>query len=230
MIQLIGHRGYPALYPENTMLSFQKAIGSGCDGIELDLQLTKDNKVVVIHDQTLGRTTNGKGNVKDYTLKELKKLDAGRDQKIPSLEEVLKSFTEVVLVLELKSSGKDTFRLCKETIKLASKEKAQERSVFVSFSLSALKTIRELLPSAATGLIFSKPWPPMDNYHFLPKYINAICPRRDRLNGTVAEFSKQNKLALYVWTVDIEEEVREVKKFSVTGIVSNDPGRVRRFI
>lgn len=226
MIDLIGHRGYASVYPENTMLGFQKAKDAGCNGIELDLHLTKDNKVVVIHDKTLGRTTNGKGYVRDCTLKELKKLDAGEGERIPALEEVLKTFTKLKLLLELKDSGEDSVRLCKETIKLADRE----RCVFVSFSLDALKKIREIQPDAKTGLIFSRPWPPMDELDFLPRYITAVCPRRDRLDGIVSEFAKQNRLALYVWTVNTEEEVREIKRYGVTGIVSDNPGEVKKFI
>lgn len=230
MIQLIGHRGHPALYPENTILGFQKAFESGCNGIELDLRITKDNKVVVIHDKTLDRTTNEKGLVRDYTLKELKTLDAGKGEKIPELSEVLKIFNKELLLLEIKDSSEDSLRLCKETLKLVNGEKDRERIIFVSFDLDSLKTIRKIQSDAVTGLIFSKVWPPMNALDFLPMYINAICPRRDRLDKNTTEFAKQNRLALYVWTIDTEEEVKKVMKYSVTGIVSNDPGRIRNLI
>ena len=74
---LIGHRGYPARYPENTLASFEGAMQAGCDMIELDVTLTKDRKVVVIHDDTLDRTTTGKGPVRGHALAEIKRLDAG---------------------------------------------------------------------------------------------------------------------------------------------------------
>lgn len=230
MVQLIGHRGYPALYPENTILSFQKAFESGCNGIELDLRITKDNKVVVIHDKTLDRTTNGKGLVKDYTLKELRTLDAGKGEKIPELSEVLKVFNKELLLLEIKDSLEDSLRLCRETLKLVDGEKDLERIIFVSFDLDSLKTIRKMRPEAKTGLIFSKVWPPIDAPYFLPMYINAICPRRDRVDVNTASFALHNRLALYVWTIDTEEEVKKMLKYGVTGIVSNDPGRIRKYI
>ena len=76
MTKFFGHRGYSGKYPENTLLSFEKAIEAGVDGIELDVQFSKDGELVIIHDETLERTTTGKGWVKDHTLEELKSLDA----------------------------------------------------------------------------------------------------------------------------------------------------------
>ena len=86
----IAHRGASGYEPENTLRSFRKAIELNSDAIELDVQLTKDHKLVVIHDETVNRTTNGKWKVSELTLKELKKLDAGKGEKIPTLEEVIK--------------------------------------------------------------------------------------------------------------------------------------------
>ena len=93
-MKVIAHRGYSGKYPENTMLSFQKAVEAGCDGIELDVQTTKDGVVVVIHDERVDRTTDGEGFVKDYTFEEIRKLNAAKlfphvtdFEPIPSLEE-----------------------------------------------------------------------------------------------------------------------------------------------
>ena len=74
MMKVFGHRGYSGMYPENTMLSFQKAAETGCYGIELDVQLTKDGRLVVIHDETIDRTTDGTGAVVDYTFEELRRF------------------------------------------------------------------------------------------------------------------------------------------------------------
>ena len=93
---IIGHRGYHAKYPENTLVSFEASIKAGVDMIELDVMLSRDRKLVVIHDANLARTTNGNGSVADFNLDELKQLDAGSwfdaqfaDQQIPDLSEVL---------------------------------------------------------------------------------------------------------------------------------------------
>jgi len=110
---LIGHRGYPARYPENTLASFKAAMEAGCDMIELDVTLTKDRKVVVIHDDTLDRTTTGKGPVKNRSLEEIKTLDAGgwfdarfATERVPELSEVLKLTTgRCLLNIEIKESA-----------------------------------------------------------------------------------------------------------------------------
>ena len=88
-MKIIGHRGYSAKYPENTLAAFQAAMDVGADMIEFDILLSKDNIPVIIHDDTLNRTTNGKGRVATYTLAELKKLDAGNGETIPTFEELL---------------------------------------------------------------------------------------------------------------------------------------------
>ena len=94
MIKVYAHRGYSGRFPENTMLAFQEAAKTGCDGIELDVQLTKDGQLVVIHDETIDRTTDGSGYVRDYTLEELRRFNAAAKwdgrfgfQPIPTFEE-----------------------------------------------------------------------------------------------------------------------------------------------
>lgn len=94
MTEVICHRGYSSRYPENTMLAFQKAIETGADGIELDVHLTRDGEVVVIHDELVDRTTDGVGFVKDFSLAELRRLNAAHGweiapQRVPTLEEYL---------------------------------------------------------------------------------------------------------------------------------------------
>ena len=118
MTKYFGHRGYSGKYPENTMLAFQKAIEAGAEGIELDVQFSKDGKLVVIHDETLDRTTTGNGLVRDYTLDELKALDASYTyqgqygvNRIPTLCEVLDymSDKDAFTNIELKTGVYDIF-------------------------------------------------------------------------------------------------------------------------
>lgn len=217
MTELIGHRGYSARYPENTILSFKKAVEIGCDGTELDVRLTKDNKVVVIHDKDLERTTNGKGPVAQHTLKELKRLDAGRGEKIPTLEEVLAEIGDIKLLIELKEY---TERICTETVKVAGRRK---NTFFISFSTGAIQNIKNINQKLKTGLIFSKPLIEPERY---VKLIDAVCPRVDRLDSRIATFAKQYKFDLYVWTVDTAGELTKVLEYGVTGVVTNDPGEI----
>jgi len=89
MSKIIGHRGSCGEFPENTVLGIKEAIKNDVDGVEIDVRLTKDNQLVVIHDETVDRTTNGEGKVENLTLKEIKELDAGDGEKIPTLQEIM---------------------------------------------------------------------------------------------------------------------------------------------
>lgn len=221
MTELIGHRGYSARYPENTILSFKEAVGIGCDGIELDVRLTKDDKLVVIHDNRLERRTNGKGLVGEYTLKELKRLDAGRGQRIPTLKEVLAELKNIKFLIELKE---DSPKICSEVVKLAGKRK---NTIFISFSIDTIQNIKKINPVLRTGLIFSKPLIEPEKY---VRFINALCPRADRLDSQISMFAKQYKLDTYVWTVDTDSDLKRVLQYGVTGVVTNDPGEIGKFL
>ena len=109
--KIMGHRGAPADEPENTLRSFRRALAVGVAAVELDVQLTKDGRLAVIHDETLDRTTNGRGPVQDFTLAELKRLDAGRGEPVPSLEEVfdlVQGQAHLVVELPLDQDRKST--------------------------------------------------------------------------------------------------------------------------
>ena len=140
-IFVAGHRGFCAKYPENTMLSFKKAIEAGVDQIETDVRITNDHELVLIHDSSLERTTNGKGRVCDYTLAELKQLDAGNGEQIPTLRELLelvKDHPTITLDIELKEYPRGeweetAYRTCDMAIKMLEEYSFGERSVINSF-------------------------------------------------------------------------------------------------
>ncbi len=132
----IAHRGFSGVYPENTMLAFEKAIEVGCDGIETDVQLTKDGFLVICHDEQLDRTTTGTGLIKDFTLKELMNFDAGikfgeefKGLKIPTLEEFLKYVSDknIIINIEIKNSIVDYENIEEITYDLIKKYKLEER-------------------------------------------------------------------------------------------------------
>ena len=135
-----GHRGMKAFYPENTLLSFQKALDLKVDMLEIDLNLTRDKQIVVIHDNTLDRTTDGAGFVHDFTLAEIKKLDAGKwfaaefaGQRIPTLQEfceLIRPYPELLLNVEIKEKTPETVDLAMEILQ---SHDLIERSVFTCF-------------------------------------------------------------------------------------------------
>ena len=140
---ITGHRGAAKLEPENTRLSFQKAIDLGVDQIETDVHLTKDNHLVIIHDATVDRTTNGQGEIADLTLLEIRQLDAGKGERIPTLGEVIEWVRgKVILQIELK--GPDTA----EPVVRAVEQNGMEREVVLtSFVHDRLRKARQLNPN-----------------------------------------------------------------------------------
>ena len=150
-IFLWAHRGASSIAPENTISAFEKAIGLGADGIELDVQCTRDDSVIVMHDLTVDRTTNGKGYVKDLTYEYIKSLDAGgwfspsfAGEKVPTLSEVLEKFCgKALLVIELK--GNDHL-LPRKVINILKKYNAFENIILTSFNKFHLDSIKNIEP------------------------------------------------------------------------------------
>ena len=168
-----AHRGSSYEYPENTLLSFEKAAEvDGIKGIEFDVQLTKDGEIVVIHDEAIDRTTNGKGYVRDYTLSELKKLsitpsgngapfvdEEGNHLHIPTLKEVfdlLKPYCEkngLILNIELKNSVYPYEGMEKKVIELVAEYKLQENIIYSSFNHDSLAVVKDINPAAQTATL-----------------------------------------------------------------------------
>ncbi|MGM9926196.1 MAG: glycerophosphodiester phosphodiesterase [Bacillus sp. (in: firmicutes)] len=154
--EIYAHRGSAGTHPENTMAAFLEAERVGADGIELDVQLTKDNEIIVIHDEKVDRTTNGKGYVKDYTLRELKTLDASykfpqfkQSIVIPTLEEVFDFLltNSLMLNIELKNSILPYPGLEEKVIALINQYKLQERIILSSFNHYSLVHCYRLAPN-----------------------------------------------------------------------------------
>jgi glycerophosphoryl diester phosphodiesterase len=149
-----GHRGNPAEHPENTMRSFRSAIALGCDLIECDVHLSSDGRLVVIHDHTLDRTTNGTGLVRDYTAAELRKLDAGDGEKIPLLQEVIElAIGKVGLVIELKNLPPLYPGLEEKLVAMLRQLGALQECAAVSFNHAAIHELRKVEPSLQLGIL-----------------------------------------------------------------------------
>lgn len=144
-IIVAAHRGFSSKYSENTLLAFQKAVESGAHMIELDLRLSKDGVVVIMHDETIDRTTNGSGKISDYTLSELKTFDAGDGETIPTLEEFcesLKYHSDILYNIEIKPQEKGKEAVDK-VIKLLKEYRFIDRCVFTSFDSRLIEYIYE---------------------------------------------------------------------------------------
>lgn len=228
---IIGHRGVCRAAPENTLPSFQKAIDIGCDAIELDVNLTKDDKVIVIHDDTINRTTNGEGHVRNYTLSELQNFDAGSyfskeyaGTKLPTLEEVFQLImpTKLKIITELKGECPG---LEEKVVELIHKYKFEDRVVVSSYHHNYLLRVKEIEPKITTELdIFFT----LENVVKLAKSAKAdiLCPSHNFVEAMgkwrVLKL-RYNNIKLNTYTVDTEGEMFDMIKIGVDGIMTNHP-------
>ncbi len=163
MTMIFAHRGFSGYYPENTMLAFQKtAEETTADGIELDIQLTKDGEIVIMHDEKLDRTTNGSGWLKDYTLTELKTLSVGINvkgffprQTIPTLREYFDWLrtTKLITNIELKTSVFEYEGIEEKLIAMVKEYGLEEQIWYSSFNHYTIANIKKLMPEAKCGLL-----------------------------------------------------------------------------
>ncbi len=213
----VGHRGARAYEPENTLRSFRKAVELGVDAVELDVRMTKDGEIVVIHDAEVDRTTNGKGLVHDLTLQEIKQLVIEKDERIPKLEETLDFLDQKVKVLvELKETGFED-----KVVKLIKDRGLEEKVIVVSFLEDALRKIRQLSKEVETGLIYSRHKNPLKAA--LELEANYLLPLYRFTHSAEVKKAHENRLKVVVWTINDPEEVLEYMKKGVDGIVSDRP-------
>jgi glycerophosphoryl diester phosphodiesterase len=213
----IGHRGARAYEPENTLLSYKKALELGVDAVELDVRTTKDGQLVVIHDPEADRTTDGKGLVSELTLEQVKQFKTGKDQSIPTLEEALDFLDRKVRVLvELKETGYED-----KVLKLVQSKALEGNVIIVSFHEEALRKVRELNGQVETGLIYARHKNPVKAASDLKA--NYLLPLYRFTHTADVQKAHQNGLKVIVWTINKPEEAAEYIKKGVDGIPSDQP-------
>jgi len=221
-IKVFGHRGCAGLEPENTIRAFKRAIDLGVDLIEFDVRMTRDKKLVVIHDEKLDRTTNGIGFVKDFNFAEIRKFDAGKGEKIPSLEETINFLKnkKPIIVIEIKEP--ETTEKILEIIK---KEKLEDKVLIVSFWLDALKKLKKIDPKIKTGVLFGKK---VKNMISLIKEIKAdgLGLEYHSIDKEIVKDCHKENFKINAWTVNEFEDIRKMIKLGVDTISSNYPNRV----
>ncbi len=232
MTLIFGHRGSAGTYPENTMVSFIKTYEAGADGIELDVQMTKDGELVVIHDETVDRTTNGSGFVKDLVLDDILKLDASYKfqefsgtAKIPTLEEVLKwaaTLPSFLINIELKNGIVDYPMIEERTIELVQKYGMEKRTILSSFNHYSLVKCSKLSSEIETAILYMeglyKPWE-------YAKQVGAIGlhPHHYAVNQAIIESSKSNHVAVRPFTVNDEDCMLDLMKNGCTAFFTDFP-------
>ncbi len=216
---LIGHRGARAHEPENTLRSFKKGVSLGANAIEFDIRFTKDGKAVVIHDKEVDRTTNGKGLVKELTLAQLRKLDAGKGEKIPTLKEALQFAKSkgVTPCVELKE--KTNVKKAVDEIKRTNKN-----AIILSFYTEAIKEAKKT-SNIPTGLNFSNKIKNVLGFMRLGKVIKAdwLFGEKKAIDKKFVETAHKWKFKVAVWVCNTKAEVSKFKKIGVDGIASDKP-------
>jgi glycerophosphoryl diester phosphodiesterase len=233
---VVGHRGASGHAPENTMAAFRRAVELGAAFIETDLHLSRDARLVCIHDATLERTTNGRGAVKEQTLAQLKELDAGSwfgsefaGERIPTLEEALAFSREKDIVFFLEVKYEAAWGIEHGLVAALRDANEAARAVILSFSRGVLRNVRRLDNTLMTGLLFDaipKGGPEAVIEHALEIGARQLAPRGDLFTPALLEHAHRSDLQVVCWTVNPPEQMRSLISAGVDGIMTDYPDRL----
>ncbi|UVI31085.1 glycerophosphodiester phosphodiesterase [Paenibacillus spongiae] len=234
---VIAHRGAAGEAPENTLAAFQLALEQGCDAFELDVHLSKDGQIVVIHDYSVDRTTTGQGAVSELTVEEMKQYDAGAwfhpsyaGERIPTLEEVIAMTPEHIHInVEIKGGiGQGIEEKLVELLRRLNRT----ASIFVSsFHWNCLRTLNQIEPSLRVGLLYDLS---LKDYALLPKAagVNAysLHPHFGKLEAEAVKAAVAQGVAVFPWTINGEADMARMIDMGVSGIITDYPGKLRQLL
>ena len=235
MSKVFAHRGFSGKYPENTLLAFQKALETGCHGVELDVHLTKDNVLVIIHDETLERTTDGAGWVKDYTYDELCRFNAAANfpgcdsfERIPTLREyfeLIADHKDFITNIELKTSVIWYEGIEAETLKMLDEFDRRDTTIISSFNHLSVLKMKELAPDMKCGFLEDS-WLVNQAEYCTSGGVECFHPYF--YNMVPEEIAKLKKagIEINVWTVNTDEEINlMLDRGGIDGLITNFPDR-----
>jgi glycerophosphoryl diester phosphodiesterase len=222
----IGHRGAKGHKPENTLISFQKAIDLKVDGIELDVHLSSDGEIIVIHDETIDRTSNGKGFVNKLSLPELKVSRIENEHEIPTLTEVFDLINQQCLInIEIKGKGmiKPVVKLIESYVE--NKNWKHNQFLISSFDWIALLDIHLLNPEIPLGVLTEYD---LDLAFAFAKFIDAksVHVHYHLLSKKITMQMQEEGFQVFAWTVNEPEDIQKIKSFNINGIISDFPDRI----
>lgn len=249
---VLAHRGFSGRFPENTMLAFEKAAELPIDGLEMDIYATKDDVLVISHDDSVARMTNGDGRIQEYTLAELKKLDAGyrfspdggqtypfREQgiTIPTMEEVLERFTDLWINVDIKQHEPRIVRLFCDLIR---RHNAEKQLCVGSFSSETVAQFRDACPEVTTLASRSEIFQ-LYSLHFFhlsqlfgrgghamqlpPQQKTRLGITFDLASARFLEAAHRHDMALHLWTINNKAEVKRFVDLGIDGIITDYPDR-----
>lgn len=237
-MKVVAHRGFSGRYPENTMLAFEQAVKAQADEIELDVQLTKDGEVIIMHDEAVDRTTDGNGLICSYTLKELKHLNAatlfpqfGRVE-VPTFDEYCAWVKKqpITTNIELKTGVIYYEEIEKKTIKILEKYDLLDRVMFSSFNHMSLVETKKLAPSVPVGALVEHAGLQNAGYYCNKFGFEFYHPGYKGLTDEVIQNLKKYNVGVNVWTVNDMGTLEKLTDWDVSGIISNYPKTCRNYL
>lgn len=238
MTKNFAHRGFSGKYPENTMLAFKKAIEAGADGIELDVQLTKDGEIVIIHDETIDRTTDGKGLVADYSYEELCSFDASfiyhgqmGFNKIPTLREYLELVKDknIITNIELKTGILEYLGIEEKVWNLIQEYKVEDKVIISSFNHYSILRMKNIAPNLKYGLL-SETWLINAGKYTHELGIQCYHPIHYNLVPEVIDEIKKYGIEINTYTVNKEKDMRYLIEKGIDIIIGNFPDLAGKII
>lgn len=231
-MEVWAHRGFSSIYPENTMLAFEKAVESGCDGVEMDVHLSRDGEVVVIHDESLVRTTGIDRLVSDFDLSELKEIRASKTQgdrfkaTLPSFRDFCGFIKEsgTRANIELKTGIIYYPNIEEKVVRIVEEYGIEDRIIFSSFNWLSLALCQRYLPSVPCGLLFDKT-SAVKHLSYLAKESNMelLHPDFTLIDKEMINESRELSIKINAWTVNEEKDILLMKEKGINGVITNDP-------
>lgn len=234
MSKIFAHRGFSGKYPENTMLAFEKAVEIGVDGIELDVHLTKDNEIVIIHDEDIKRTCDGEGLVKDMTLEELRKFDASATFRgvygfcgIPTLREYfeLVKDTPIITNIELKTGVYEYPTIEKRVIDMVREFGLSDKIIFSSFNHFTVKRCEEIAPEIKRGFLTGD-WIYDFGKYTAERNVQCCHPWHVSLSEEVIREMHEAGCEINTWTVNEYADIEKLSAWGVDSLIGNFPDRM----
>ncbi len=229
---IVAHRGASGHAPENTLAAFRRAVELGVTFIETDLQLTRDTRLVAIHDDTLDRTTNGHGPVHRLTRAEVRELDAGSwfgpqfaGERIPTIQEILAFARESDVIFYLEIKPGNTWGVEHALVGALREAGEAARVIILSFDAAVLEAVRELDATLMTGLLTERP-----DARAVERALRAgarqLAPRGDAVTAELLEQAREADLQVVTWTINDPAQMRALAAAGVDGIMTDYPDRL----
>ncbi|KPN13108.1 glycerophosphodiester phosphodiesterase [Bacillus australimaris] len=229
---IIAHRGSSSAAPENTLAAFDLAVQQGADYIELDVQLTMDQQVAVIHDDTVDRTTNGSGLVKSYTMDQLKKLDAGSwfdqqytNERIPTLQEILERYSQRIGILIEIKHPKRQIGIEKAVVDIINRFAYSRHIMIQSFDDASLQRVKAYAPSLRTAFIIKPSAFKLTKRNLAEYSLFADClnMKKTMINRWWIDRIHSFGMDVFIWTVKDQKTADRIKTYPIDGVVTDHP-------